>query len=148
MRRFRWASGVAVFALTGALVGVVPDGVSAVPARARCRATAFVTNTGSNTVSTIDVKSRTKNATDITVGTNPAGVAVTPDGIGARLVADRRSVSLRAGSLGHRVNAPRLNAQPLDVLVERIGRNEPAAADGRGPEVACGDLLVQLRPTD
>ncbi len=50
-------------------VAVTPDGK-----------TAFVTNNGSGTVSTIDVKTRKKNPTDITVGTNPKGVAVTPDG--------------------------------------------------------------------
>jgi hypothetical protein len=37
MPRFRL---VLVFGLAGALVGVVPDGVSAAAARARCRATA------------------------------------------------------------------------------------------------------------
>ena len=72
MRRFRWVRGVVVLGLAGALVGVVPDGVSAVAARARCRATAFVTNSGSGTVSTIDVKTRTKHPTDITVGAVPA----------------------------------------------------------------------------
>ena len=61
-------------------MGVVPDGVSAVEARARCRATAFVSNAGSNSVSTIDVKTRTKHPTDITVGELPIGVAFTPDG--------------------------------------------------------------------
>jgi hypothetical protein len=55
MRRFRWVRGVVVFGLAGALVGVVPDGVSAVEARKECHATAFVTNSGSDTVSTIDV---------------------------------------------------------------------------------------------
>jgi YVTN family beta-propeller protein len=48
--------------------------------RSRCRATAVVTNFGSGTVSTIDVKTGTKHSTDITVGSLPAGVAVTPDG--------------------------------------------------------------------
>jgi YVTN family beta-propeller protein len=80
MRRFRWVRVVLVLGLAAALVGVVPDGVSAVAARARCRATAFVTNMRSGTVSTIDVKSRTKHPDDITVGANPKGVAVTPDG--------------------------------------------------------------------
>ena len=50
--------------------------------------TAFVTNANlgaepapsGDSVSTIDVKTRTKNPTDITVGANPGGVAVTPDG--------------------------------------------------------------------
>jgi YVTN family beta-propeller protein len=71
MPRFRCALGVVVLGLAGALVGVVPDGVSAVSARSRCRATAFVANYGSGTVSTIDVKTRTKHAADITVGSNP-----------------------------------------------------------------------------
>ena len=41
---------------------------------------AFVTNQKSGTVSTIDVKARTKNSTDTAVGEFPTGVAVTPDG--------------------------------------------------------------------
>jgi hypothetical protein len=53
MRRFRWVRDVVVFGLAGALVGVVPDGVSAAAGRARCRATAFVTNVPSNSVSTM-----------------------------------------------------------------------------------------------
>jgi YVTN family beta-propeller protein len=80
MRRIRWLRVVVVLGLAGALVGVVPDGVSAAAGRARCRATAFVTNSGSGTVSTIDTKTRTKNPTDITVGSFPDGVAVTRDG--------------------------------------------------------------------
>jgi YVTN family beta-propeller protein len=78
MRRFRWVRGVLVLGLAGALVGVVPSGVSAVAGRARCRANAFVANSNSGTVSTIDVKTRTKHPTDITVGTQPIRVAVTP----------------------------------------------------------------------
>jgi YVTN family beta-propeller protein len=42
--------------------------------------TALVANGGSGTVSTIDVKTRTKNPTDITVGTMPGAVAFTADG--------------------------------------------------------------------
>src|SRR5262245_53449069 len=80
MRRFPWVRGVVVLALAGALVGVVPTGASTVVARARCRATALVTNSGSGTVSTIDTKTRTKSPADITVGSAPSGVAVTPDG--------------------------------------------------------------------
>src|SRR5829696_3162712 len=80
MRRFGWVRGVVVLGLAGALVGVVPDGVSAVAGRAPCRATAFVTNALSASVSTIDVKTRKRNPTDIPVGTDPFGVAVTPDG--------------------------------------------------------------------
>src|SRR6266545_670100 len=80
MPRFRWLLGALVLGLAGALVGVVPDGVSAVGEHARCRATAFVPNSLSDTVSTIDVKTRTKHPADIPVGFGPAGVAVTPDG--------------------------------------------------------------------
>jgi DNA-binding beta-propeller fold protein YncE len=75
MPRFRWVLGALVFGLAGALVGVVPDGVSAVAGRGGCRATAFVTGAP---LSTIDVKTRTKDPTDIAVV--GAGVAVTPDG--------------------------------------------------------------------
>jgi YVTN family beta-propeller protein len=71
MRRFRQVLVVVVLGVAGALVGVIPDEVSAVPARARCRPTAFVTNGVSGTVSTIG---------DIAVGSSPQGVAVTPDG--------------------------------------------------------------------
>src|SRR5262245_14807306 len=71
---------VVVFGLAGALVGVVPDGVSAVPARKECSATAFVTNALSASVSTINVKTRTKDSSDIPVGVDPFGVAITPDG--------------------------------------------------------------------
>jgi len=66
-----------VFGLTVPLVGVVPSRVSVAALRARCRATAFVDGQ-SGTVSTIDVKTRTKNPTDITVGAAPVRVAVTP----------------------------------------------------------------------
>jgi uncharacterized protein YycO len=74
MRRFRWIHGFLMLGLAGALVGVVPDGVSAV-ARSRCRATAFVAITANNTMSTIDAKTRTKHWTDIAVGANPLGKA-------------------------------------------------------------------------
>jgi YVTN family beta-propeller protein len=78
MRRFRSVRVVVVLGLAGALV--VTGGVSAVAARSRCRATAFVNNFSSGTVSTIDVKTRKKDLTDIPVGPAPLGVAVTPDG--------------------------------------------------------------------
>ncbi len=76
MRRSRSALVVVVLGLAGALV--VPGRVSAVPVRTPCRATAFVANTGSGTVSTIDVKTRTKDPTDIPVGSEPGSVAITP----------------------------------------------------------------------
>jgi DNA-binding beta-propeller fold protein YncE len=54
--------------------------VSALPARKECRSTAFVPNTTGGTVSTIDVKTRTKNPTDIPVGSGAVGLTFTPDG--------------------------------------------------------------------
>jgi YVTN family beta-propeller protein len=48
-------------------VAVTPDGK-----------TVFVANSGSDSVSTIDVKTRTKDPTDIPVGPLPFWVAVTP----------------------------------------------------------------------
>jgi len=49
-----------------------------VAARGRCRATAFVTNAGSDSVSTIDVKTRTNQPPDIEVGEAPGVLAITP----------------------------------------------------------------------
>jgi YVTN family beta-propeller protein len=80
MRRFRWVLVVVVLGLAGALVGVAADGVSALPVRAGCRTTVFVTNALSASVSTIDLKTRTKHPSDIPVGTDPFGLAITPDG--------------------------------------------------------------------
>jgi YVTN family beta-propeller protein len=97
-----WGFGVG---LAGALVGVVPGGVSAVAARVRCRATVFVTNQGSGTVSTIDVKTRTKHPTDIPVGANPFGVAVTTDGKTA-LVTHRTSNTVSAIDVKTRTKNP------------------------------------------
>jgi YVTN family beta-propeller protein len=42
--------------------------------------TAFVANLASGTVSAVDVKTRTKRADDIPVGSGPLGLAITPDG--------------------------------------------------------------------
>jgi YVTN family beta-propeller protein len=78
MRQSRSVRGASVLGLAGALVGVVPNALSAVAARGRCRATAFVTSSGGGSVSTIDVKTRTKNPTDISVGAFPFGVAFAP----------------------------------------------------------------------
>jgi YVTN family beta-propeller protein len=72
--------GAVVVGLAGALVGVLPDGVSAVAARKECRATAFVTNVRGGTASTIGMRTRTKNPSDIAVGSGPTTLAVTPDG--------------------------------------------------------------------
>jgi YVTN family beta-propeller protein len=60
---------------TDITVGAFPFGVAVTPNGK----TAFVTNSGSGTLSTIDVKTRTKHPNDIPVGEYPGGVAVTPD---------------------------------------------------------------------
>src|SRR5262245_47389893 len=85
MRRFRSVLVVVVLGLAGALA--VPGGVSAMPERTECRPTAFVSNAMNHTpenvigtVSAIDVKTRTKDPSDITVGFTPHGVGFTPDG--------------------------------------------------------------------
>src|SRR5262249_53901346 len=80
MRPLRWVRGVVVLGLAGALVGVVPNGVAAAAGRQRCRPTAFVTNRDGSTVSTIDVKTKTKNPTDIPVDSQPSSVTITPNG--------------------------------------------------------------------
>jgi DNA-binding beta-propeller fold protein YncE len=70
---------------TDITVGAFPKGV-AVTSDSK---TAFVTNANfgnvqegpiGDSVSTFDVKTRTKNPTDIPVGENPIAVAITPDG--------------------------------------------------------------------
>jgi YVTN family beta-propeller protein len=80
MRQLRSVLVVVAPRLAGALAGAVPGAESAVPARSQCRQTALVTNRGSDTVSLIDVRTRTKTPDDTTVGAGPLGVAVTPDG--------------------------------------------------------------------
>ena len=115
--------GVVVFGLAGALVGV-PAGVSAVPARPRCRATAFVTNADSGTVSTIDVKTRTKHPTDIAVGTNPVGVAVTPDGKTA-FVANRTSGAVST------IDVKTKTKNPTDITVGTYVNGVAVTPDGK-----------------
>jgi YVTN family beta-propeller protein len=60
--------------VAGIPVGSAPDYVTLTPDGK----TAFVVNTASGTVSTIDVKTRTKHPSDIPVGASPVVVAVTP----------------------------------------------------------------------
>jgi YVTN family beta-propeller protein len=56
-------------------VAVHPDGKTAFVTHGDCSLTGFP---GGDSVSTIDVKTRIKNLTDISVGSYPGGVAVTP----------------------------------------------------------------------
>jgi|SRR5262249_3352683 len=80
MRRFPLVPVVVAFGLAGALASAAPTGASTRATRRRCRATAFVANNGSDTVSTIDMNARTKNPGDIAVGASPLEMALTPDG--------------------------------------------------------------------
>jgi YVTN family beta-propeller protein len=123
MRRFRWVLVGLVLGLAGALVGVVPDGVSAVPARKECRSTAFVANTFSGTVSTIDVKTRTKNPTDIPVGPLPAGQAVTPDG-------KTLFVALRNSDTVSSIDVKTRTKNPTDIAVGSIPTGFKVSPDG------------------
>src|SRR5215211_496875 len=124
MRRFRWVRGVALVGLAGSLVGVVPDGASAVAARSRCRATAFVTNSASGTVSTIDVKTRTKDPSDIAVGSLPTGVAVTPDGKTA-FVANNGSGTVST------IDVKTRTKDPTDIGVGTNPRSVAVTPDGK-----------------
>ncbi len=88
--RRRLTGGASVIVGVATLVGMaaVAPPLAALPARARVSAsgaaggcgTAFVANYGSDSVSTIDEATRTKNPTDIPVGAGPSAVAITPDG--------------------------------------------------------------------
>jgi YVTN family beta-propeller protein len=101
-----------------ALVGVVPDGVSAVATRNECRATAFVTNLGSGTVSTIDATTRTRDPADIPVGANPKGVAVTPDGKTAFMTnADPLAAGVPSGDSVSTIDVKTRTKHPADIPV-------------------------------
>ncbi len=60
-------------------VGDAPAGI-AIQESAGVPRYAYVTNSGSGTVSVIDLQTNTKLPQDITVGSNPQGIAITPDG--------------------------------------------------------------------
>ncbi len=60
-------------------VGLAPRGI-AIQESAGVPRYAYVTNSGSGTVSVIDLQTNTKLPQDITVGSNPQGIAITPDG--------------------------------------------------------------------
>jgi large repetitive protein len=70
-----WVVVVAAGSL--AVVGVDPGGVGAA---AGCVSRAYVANFGGGSVSVIDTSTNTVIGLPITVGSNPYGVAITPDG--------------------------------------------------------------------
>ncbi len=135
MQRFRWVRGVVVLGLAGALVGAVPDGVSAAPARKECRATAFVTNALSASVSTIDVKTRTKNPTDIPVGTGPYDVGVTPDGMTA-------FVTYNLGDSVSTIDVKSRTKHPTDIAVGTGPKGVTVTPDGKTAFVMNGGVLA------
>jgi len=71
---------------------------------------------GSGTVSTIDVTERTKNPTDITVGSSPGGMALTRDGKTA-LVGNTRSDTV--STIDVKTQSPRSRV-PLVVSAETL----------------------------
>ena len=150
MRRFRSALVVVVFGLSGALVSVVPDEVAAVAGRGRCRATAFVANSRSGTVSTIDVKTRAKNPADITVGAAPLGVAITPDGKTA-LVTNQLSDSVSTIDVKTRTKDPNdipVGSFPFGVALTPDGKTAFIANNGSGT-VSTIDVKTRTKhPTD
>jgi YVTN family beta-propeller protein len=134
MRRFRRVLGVVVVGLSGALVGVVPNEASAAAARRPCRPTAFVANQSSGTVSTIDVKTRTKHPTDIPVGSLPFGVAVTPDGKTV-FSANNCSDTVSTIDVNTRTKHPAditVGTQPIGVAVTPDGKTAFVANLGSG----------------
>src|SRR5215510_5811981 len=139
MQRFRWVSPVVVLGLAGAMP-VVSGGVSAVAARSRCRATAFVANGLNGSVSTIDVKTRTKNPADITVGSAPFGVAITPDGKTAL-------VTNRDGGTVSTIGVKTRTKNPNDITVGANPSGVAVTPDGKTAFVAHGaDLLGPIVP--
>jgi YVTN family beta-propeller protein len=149
MPRFRWFLGVVVFGLAGAL-GVVPGGVSAVAPRARCRATAFVTNGFIGTVSTIDVKTRTKHPADIPVGAQPVGLALTPDGKTA-FVANLASGTVSTIDVKTRTKDPTdipVGTGPGDVAITPDGKTA-FVTNGVSGTVSTIDVKTRTKnPTD
>jgi large repetitive protein len=112
-----------MFALASALVGVIPDGVLAVPGRARCQPTAYVTNARSDSVSTVDVKTR-KHPADITLGDNPHSMAFTPNGKAA-LVTNLQDRTVSVIDVKTRTEQfPRINvgALPFGVAITPNGK--------------------------
>jgi YVTN family beta-propeller protein len=79
--------------------------------------TAFVTNNGSGTVSTIDVNTRTKNPSDIPVGEHPTDVAVTPDGKTAFVTKPALVLEAESGSTVSTIDVKTRTKHPDDITV-------------------------------
>jgi YVTN family beta-propeller protein len=147
MPRSRSVLGALVLGLLGALVGVVPR-ASAGPARSSCRATAYVTSGGA--VSTIDVKTGTKNPTDITVGAGPVRVEFTPDGKTA-FVTNGSSDSVSTIDVKTRIKDPTdiaVGSTPPGVAVTPDGKTAFVANQASGT-VSTIDVKTRAKyPTD
>ena len=110
--------------LAGSVVGVVPDGVSAVAAGKKCRPTAFVTEPYSGAVSTIDVKTKTKHPNDIFVGPGAGGMAITPDGKTAFVT------NLLSGTVST-IDVKTKTKHPVDISVGRYPGALAITPDGK-----------------
>src|SRR5262249_23605148 len=150
MRRFHWFRGVVVFGLAASWVGVVPGGVSAAVARGRCRATVFVANDPSDTVSTIDATTWTKHPTAITVGAGAVQVAITPDGKTA-FVANAASGTVSTIDVKTRTKDPTdiaVGSGPFGVAITPDGKTAFVANNASGT-VSTIDVKTRTRnPTD
>ena len=94
--------------------------------------TAFVTNNGSGTVSTIDVKTRTKHPADIAVGANPKGVAITPDGKTAYVTnADPGSAHAPSGDSVSTIDVETRTKNPYDIPVSAYVTDVAVTPDGK-----------------
>ncbi|HEY7430511.1 MAG TPA: alkaline phosphatase family protein [Streptosporangiaceae bacterium] len=108
-----------------------PPAGSAGPAAARHR-TAFVVNSGSNTVTPVDLVTRRKGA-PIRVGRDPEAIAVTPDG-GTAYVANAGSGTVTPiDTATRRAGAPiPVGKNPKAIAITPDGRTAYVANDGAG----------------
>ena len=130
-------------------MGVVPDRVSA-EADTRGVGRPSSSLTGSGRVSTIDVKTRTKHPTDITVGSFPFGVAITPDGKTA-FVTNNGSDSVSTIDVKTRTKHPNdipVGSVPFGVAVTPDGKTAFVTNNGGGT-VSTIDVKTRTKnPTD
>jgi YVTN family beta-propeller protein len=83
-----------------------------------CPTAPFVANNLSGSVSTIDVKTRTKHPTDIPVGSFPDAVAITPDGKTAFVThASPRAGDVAIGDSVSAIDVKTRTKGPTDIMV-------------------------------
>src|SRR5262249_19515068 len=112
--------------------------------------TAFVANYGSGTVSVIDVKTRTKNPTDIPVGAEPGSVALTPDRQSACVT--HLNAAVPTFDVKSRIASPgatALDTTPAALVITADGKTAFVANFGSPNSVSTIDLRSRTKnPTD